>query len=58
MSMPNGVDYLFRPVARGYCKYESLIDGSLDLADVAWMNIAIDVQDENERRARKAAEQK
>lgn len=39
-----------RPVARGLCRYESLKDGSLDLGDVALMNDALDVQDENERR--------
>jgi hypothetical protein len=39
-----------RPVARGMCKYESLKDGTLDLADVALMNDTLDVQDENERR--------
>nr|DAJ52318.1 MAG TPA: hypothetical protein [Caudoviricetes sp.] len=32
------------------CRYESLKDGTLDLADVALMNDACDVQDENERR--------
>jgi len=32
------------------CKYESLIDGTLSLYDVAEMNDALDVQDENEHR--------
>jgi len=36
------------------CKYESLIDCTLDLADVALLNDAIDVQDENETRYREA----
>lgn len=45
---------MLRPVARGWCKYESLIDGTLSLADVALMNDAIDVQDENELRYREA----
>ena len=45
---------MLRPVARGWCKYESLIDGTLSLADVALMNDAIDVQDENEARYREA----
>ena len=31
------------------CKYESLKDGSLDLADIALMNDALDVAEENER---------
>lgn len=41
---------LMRPVLRGMCKMESLKDGTLDLVDVAIMNEAIDVQEENERR--------
>lgn len=36
---------------RGCLRYESLIDGSVGLADVALLNDALDVQDENERRA-------
>lgn len=47
-----------RPVLRGLCKYESLKDGSLDLEDIALMNDALDVQDENERRAYEAMERK
>jgi hypothetical protein len=39
-----------KPVLRGLCKYESLVDGSLSLYDVALMNAAIDVLDENQRR--------
>lgn len=39
-----------RPVLRGLCRYESLKDGSLNLGDIALMNDALDVQDENERR--------
>ena len=53
--LPNDLDWIFRPVDRGYCKYESLIDGTLDLYDIALMNDAIDVRDENEIRARVAA---
>jgi hypothetical protein len=39
-----------RPVLRGLLRAESLIDGSVDLAYVADLNDAIDVQDENQRR--------
>ena len=39
-----------RPVLSGLCKYESLTDGTLSLADVADMNDALDVKNENERR--------
>jgi hypothetical protein len=31
------------------CRYESLKDGTLDLADVALMNDALDVNAENEQ---------
>jgi hypothetical protein len=43
-----------RPVLRGMCRYESLIDGTLSLADVALMNDFLDVTDENEARYRDA----
>lgn len=38
------------------CKYESLLDGTLDLADMARMNDALDAQAENQERARLAAQ--
>ena len=31
-----------RPVIKGMCKFESLKDGTLDLADIALMNDALD----------------
>lgn len=37
------------------CLYESLIDGTLDVADVAMMNDVLDVRDENQARAQHAA---
>ena len=43
-----------RPVLRGMCRYESLIDCTLGLVDIAIMNDALDVQDENERRLSEA----
>lgn len=43
-----------RPVLRGMCRYESLKDGTLDLADLALMHDALDVADENERRMQAA----
>jgi hypothetical protein len=39
-----------RPVLRGMCKMESLLDGTLSLEHVALMNDALDVRDENEAR--------
>jgi hypothetical protein len=52
--LPNEEDYLLRPVLRGLCSYESLKNGTLDLADIALLNDAIEVAEENERRIRKA----
>lgn len=48
-TLPNGEDWLLRPVIRGLCRYESLKDGSLGLEDIALMNDALDVVAENER---------
>lgn len=49
------MDWLMRPALAGVCKYESLIDGTLGLIDVARMNDALTVKAENERRAMDAA---
>lgn len=46
--MPDESDWLMRPVIKGMCKYESLINGKLDLADIALMNDALDVVADNE----------
>lgn len=54
--MADGEDWLLRPVAEGWCLYESLKDGTLDLEDIAKMNDAIDVRNENQARYRKAQE--
>lgn len=55
MCLPGGEDWLMRPVIEGCCKYESLLDGSVGLADIALMNDALSVRDENQRRAEEAA---
>ena len=47
-------DWLLRPVLRGLCKYESLIDGTLGLEDVALLNEALDVEAENRYRFEKS----
>lgn len=39
-----------RPVMERLCKYESLLDGTLDLEDISALNDALDVKYENERR--------
>lgn len=49
--LPGGEDWALRPVLRGLIHYESLLDGTLDIADVALLNDALDVADENTRRS-------
>jgi hypothetical protein len=56
--MASGEDWLMRPVLRGLCSYESLINGTVDLFDIARMNEALDVTDENERRINEALSKK
>lgn len=48
--MMSGEDWLYRPVLAGCCRVESLLDGTLSLADIADLNDALDVREENERR--------
>lgn len=57
MRLPDGLDWLLQPVQQGWCKYESLIDGTLDLADIATINEAISVHEENRARLQAAARQ-
>jgi len=54
--MPNGEDFLLMPVHEGMCRYESLLDGTLDLSDIAKMNDSILVRAENKERVRRALE--
>jgi hypothetical protein len=39
-----------RPVLNKMCQYESLLSGRICLVDIARMNEALDVQEENEAR--------
>ena len=48
--MEGNEDWVLRPVLQGFCKYESLIDGTLTLADISLLNEAFDVQLENQYR--------
>lgn len=50
--MEGGEEWMLRPVMRGLCRYESLKDCSLDLEDIALMNEAIDLEQENQFRLR------
>lgn len=56
--MPEGKDWLYRPVGEGMCSMESLLDGTLDYADLADMNDYLDVRDENIARDNAAAAKK
>ena len=44
-----------RPVLAGLIRYESLLDGTLDLADLDTLNELLDVREENDRRLHAAA---
>ncbi len=52
--MPDGMDFIMRPIIRNMCKMESARDGTLDLADFALMNDALMVETENQYRAHEA----
>ncbi len=52
--MEDGLDYLFRPVLAGKIKGESLLDTSIDLAFIALMHEAMDIEIENTHRYSKA----
>lgn len=52
--MQDGEDWIMEPVLEGLCRYESLLDCTLDLEDIARMREAIAVKYENQRRYRKA----
>jgi hypothetical protein len=52
--MSDGTDWVMRPVLARMCNYESLLDGTIGLADVARMNEALDVQEYNQFQIAKA----
>lgn len=54
--MGTGEDWVMRPVLNGMCSYESLLNGGIQLVDIARMNEALDVQEENQYRAMQAQE--
>ena len=43
-----------RPVARGMVRYESLLDGTIDLGDLGLMNEYLDIEAENSARVHAA----
>lgn len=58
MKLPDNLDWLLAPVVEGLCGYEALCDSTVDLMDIALLNDALAVRNENNARARKAAERK
>ncbi|MCA8120433.1 hypothetical protein LGN07_17060 [Burkholderia cepacia] len=57
-TLPGGEDWLLAPVHAQMCRFESLKDGTLDLADVALMNDYLVVRADNEAAARRRQENK
>lgn len=55
--LPGGLSWIMLPVVRGLCALRELQDGTYDIADVALMNDALEVEAENAARARAAQEQ-
>lgn len=55
--MSNGESWLWRPMRAGMCRYESVIDGTLSLDDIATMNEILDVERENELRIEAATKE-
>lgn len=49
--MNDNEDWLLAPVLEGMCSYESLLDGTIGLFDIARMNDALAVRAENHARA-------
>ncbi|VVD75668.1 hypothetical protein PAQ31011_00858 [Pandoraea aquatica] len=54
--LPGSEDWLLAPVLAGMCKYESLLDGTLSLHDMALMNDALAVRNDNRAQAERMRE--
>jgi len=50
-------EWILMPVEAGMCRYESLLDGTLSLEDIARMNEYLSVQSENRARFQDAQEE-
>ena len=46
-ALPDGMDFLIRPVREGMCRFESLKDGTLSLDDIWIMNEYLDNEAHN-----------
>ena len=56
--MPDGMDYLMRPVLAKVLRFESLLDGTVDLEHVALLNYALGVEYRTQKRLDEAAQSK
>lgn len=56
ITLPRNRGWLLAPVEHQMVRYESLLDGTVDLSDIALMNEALAVRAENTHRLRRAAE--
>jgi hypothetical protein len=56
--MNDDADFLWRPILEGIFSGESLINGTIDLMDIAEAHDALDVRSENERRAQAAMQRR
>lgn len=57
VAVPGNLLWLHNPTLRGLVRFESLRDGTVDLADIALLNDLLAVEAENSFRANKAAEE-
>jgi len=49
-TLPDGEDFLMRPVEAGLISYTALKDGSVDLADIGRLNDWLDLKADNQHR--------
>ncbi|WP_155524340.1 DUF6889 family protein [Burkholderia sp. PAMC 28687] len=54
--MAEGEDWVMRPCVKGMCLYESMLSGKIGMHDIARMNEALDVVEENRQKARALTE--
>lgn len=57
VELPNGKNWLFAPMQAGFCTYQEIHDGTLQIEDIAQCNDLLSVKAENEARLRYVAEQ-
>lgn len=55
VQMADKEDWLLRPVRAHLVRYESLLDGTVNLDDISRLNELLDVEEENQARMRDGA---